>query len=240
MAAPMLDSIEEIWPPRTRKQGRKERNAVAEASYQLGGTIVMAYAPEQGGRAMYRGAFGRMVALSSLGALLATALAGAHASAQPPTKAEIDRAADARNQYGFDSGRSHVASLASGKTHPASAEYGFPMTAAEARDLLDRAAFVQRLAKETLPQVRGLADYAGAWIDLKDGGRLVVGLTRAPASIKASVRRGLPKVSRGIRFEVVNDSARAPDVAEKQCEVDGAQPGEWGEKRRVLLASKSE
>lgn len=128
-------------------------------------------------------------------------------SGQGPSAGEVDRAVAARARYGFSDGRDTVIRMLARDTHPASEEYGFPMTTEEAEDLLARSAFAQRVSEKTLPYLESVEGYAGEWVDQADGGSLVVMLTPAAgASTREAIREHMPSVSRGVRFKEVDDS----------------------------------
>lgn len=138
--------------------------------------------------------------------LLATSLAVVAGAIllTPPTfgvDGDMENALVARAKYGLTTDPATVSKLLTTGASPESEVLGFPVTRAEARDLDERSAFVQHLGEKTLPYVENLEDYAGHWIDQKNGGRLVVMLTNPTASVKDRVRARMPSPSRGVRFE---------------------------------------
>jgi hypothetical protein len=159
----------------------------------------------------------RRVCGVALSALLITIAAGASASpsvsGQSLSTAALENGQRARSAYGFDGDHARVRTLAARKSSRASREHGFPMSAREAADLLGRSTFVQRLDNTVLSSARSLDAYAGEWIDQRDDGRLVIGLTRAAPGVKTRLRQSMPAGSRGVRFVEVNDSAAALAVA---------------------------
>lgn len=73
------------------------------------------------------------------------------------------------------------------------------MTADEAQvlDLHGRARFVQDLEPAVLPFVRELPTFGGVWIDQRDGGSLVVTLTRLETDVIEAIDGLMPERSLG-------------------------------------------
>lgn len=130
------------------------------------------------------------------------------AGAESPSASDVTRAAASRAAFGFRSDRGYVKALFDRDTGTILSRHGFPVTKAEAADLLERSTFAGQLDRRTLPFVRRLPAYGGEWIDQRHGGQLVVALTRVTQQTKAAVRSRMPKEgSRGVRFARVESSA---------------------------------
>lgn len=146
----------------------------------------------------------------ALGLSVAVMGPGADVSvAQEPSSQRLREAARARESYGLPASPSRVANLLRSTDNAASTKYGFPLSIAEYHGLMARTAYVKRFQRRTLPFVEELDGYAGAWVDRRGGGRIVVGLTHARATMKSQVRQRLPAQNLGVRFKEVDDSARA-------------------------------
>lgn len=145
----------------------------------------------------------------------------------------------ARSDFGLPTDDATLARLAS-KEDVGSRQWGIPMTAVEeaSLDLVGRMTFANAVAEGVLPYAEKLPTFAGAWIDERQNGSLVIMLTQPDAATEATIRTLLPGGSRGVRFglastpyaalvaaaeEVVaNWSAALPDVTLYQVGVDTA------------------
>jgi len=144
-------------------------------------------------------------------ALLAAAVAGP-ATAQAPAAKEVGAAVAERKARGLPAGRAHVEGLLRSLDNTASEMYGYPLTNAEYKGLLDRSRYVSRFQSKTLPHARKLDGYGGHWVD-RQTGEIVVGLTNANKTAKDKVRKQLPKENYGVRFVEVKHSAAALNSA---------------------------
>lgn len=167
---------------------------------------------------------------TSLATTLSVALAYAAISVSPAAGASvsddaIDHGIYMRGVYGLNASRDYVAKLAGSPADVGSAEYGVPLTRAEVKelDIYGRTNYSLALQNKVLPYVESLPTYAGEWLDQKDGGKLVVMLTKRQDSVIDGVRSRLPKSSKGVRFEIVESSydelltalERAPAVVQE-------------------------
>jgi V8-like Glu-specific endopeptidase len=168
---------------------------------------------------------GRWLRLAVGTSSLALLLSALPTHGQGPALEADDHAAEARASYGLPAGPAHVRALASAMDDRASEQYGFPLTSAEHADLVARATYGQAFAAQTLPFVEQLDGYGGAWIDQRDGGTMVVGLTRVTAAAERQVRARLPRVSRGLRFSRVDHSAAELGRALRRAPQDWAALG---------------
>jgi len=156
------------------------------------------------------------------------------ASAQSPSDETVSTAVAERAKYGFGGGEAKVLSLLESGGHPDSELYGFPVSKAEADDLADRSRFAEQVSRETLPFVRSLPQFGGAWIDQKNGGSLVVVLTSASAETRAGIRSRMPEDTRGLRIETADDTfddlARAVDDSSRVWDelAEGVTPFAFG------------
>lgn len=148
-----------------------------------------------------------------LAAALSVALALAAAQAAPTAAATtdqdaIDHGVYMRGVYGLDASRDLVAGLIGSPADAGSAEFGVPLTKAEVKalDIYGRTDYSLALQNKVLPYIESLPTYAGEWLDQKDGGKLVVMLTKRQDKVIDAVRNRLPKPSRGVRFEIVESS----------------------------------
>jgi len=125
-------------------------------------------------------------------------------AAQPVHPLVLEAAIQARESFGLASDPALVESLLSGSADVGSAEWGFPTTADEAQelDLHGRARFVQDLEPTVLPFVRALPTFGGVWIDQREGGSLVVMLTRLESDVIAAIDGLMPEGSLGWRAEL--------------------------------------
>ena len=164
-----------------------------------------------------------------LGALLlmcivaVSILGSATRSVAAVSETEVDRGVYMRDLYGLRADRAYVEELISSTRDVGSLEFGMPLTKAEADDLElnDRANFEAAVSVDLVPYLETLPTYAGEWIDQKDGGSLVVMLTKHQDQVIADIKSRMPKPSRGVRFEIVDSTwveleealERSPSVA---------------------------
>lgn len=164
------------------------------------------------------------IATASLVLVFVMAFLGVGA-AQSPASTEMDEATEARSKYGLDTSASKIRNLLTGDSDPASKDFRFPLSAAEASNLNRRSAFVTDLRADALPYIQGLDSYAGHWIDQRAGGKLVVMLTSVAETTKQRIRSRMPSPSLGVRFEEVDDSWRSLSGAFDRSERDWADLG---------------
>lgn len=122
--------------------------------------------------------------------------------AAEPTERSIDDAIEARAPYGLGIDRSQVRSMLADGKDVGSKDWGIPMTAAEAKqlDLSGRMRFADQVDRNVMPYVESLPTFAGAYIDQKDGGGLVVMLTERSANTTAGIDARMPNDTLGRRI----------------------------------------
>jgi V8-like Glu-specific endopeptidase len=159
----------------------------------------------------------------ALGISASALLVGATpAYGEQPSSGRVEQAARARASYGFPAQASRVRAMMASTDNAATAQYGFPLTRREQAELVARSAYARRFQAATLPYVERLAGYGGVWVDHRQGGRMVVGLTRVRRAVTQQVRARLPRADRGVRFVRVDDSAAELDRALRRAERDWA------------------
>lgn len=124
----------------------------------------------------------------------------------------LDESISSRALFGWPTDSATISRLRSGED-VGTAEWGIAMTSAEEADLRSRMANEQNLEAKLLPFVRALPTSGGAWIDQLDGGKLVVTLTTSDQATRTQITQLLPANSRGIRFELVDDTETELEAA---------------------------
>lgn len=169
----------------------------------------------------------RLYAVSASLAVSVALLAGlapvATAEANPPTAEVLAAAIAEREVYGLPTDSQTMRELFAGTNDVGTPEWGVPMTAAEEEeiDLLGRMTFVSNLEEGVLPWVRSLPTYAGAWIDQKKNGGLIVMLTQLEATTMDQIAARMPAESRGLEFRA------APVAYEKLMAASAAARAAW-------------
>ena len=95
-----------------------------------------------------------------------------------PIGKNLQRAIGARRSVGFDTDPDVVRAIRRDPYQPDSRQYGFPMTEAEAQDLLARSGWTGRAAS-IRPWLRKQEGFGGIWIDQRDGGAIAIAFTEA-------------------------------------------------------------
>lgn len=146
------------------------------------------------------------VAWAAVGALVATLTAPGAQIAVMGADQAVEGAMLLREVYGLPAGRSEVQSLIGSSRDVGSDRYGIPMTQAEV-DNVDpdgRAKFSRAVRRDVLPWLEDEPKYAGAWLDQKKNGRLVVALTDISngeeGSLCSCVAQEVPPVTGSLRY----------------------------------------
>lgn len=125
------------------------------------------------------------------------------ASAAPAVNSDLDTAyiLEQRQAYGLKTDDATMAEFSLPGVDVATAEWGFPMTAAElsALDLNGRIRFADEVSESVMPLVRALPEFAGAYVDQLGDGSIVIMLTRSdPATVNDILARS-PQGTRSLR-----------------------------------------
>jgi hypothetical protein len=159
----------------------------------------------------------------SLSLALAVVLGVATVSSQPAQAAvsedDIQSAMYLRGELGLPADRATVVGLAGTAKDVGSARHGIPLTATEeeAVDIDGRVAFADESSRSLMPWLTKQAVYGGAYLDQKDGGRLVIMLTKKDDAVVAGIKARMPNGKPGWRLEIVDYAWRELIAA-----VDGA------------------
>lgn len=110
-----------------------------------------------------------------------------------------------RLTYGLPVDPETLATVAWPGVDVGTAKWGFPLSPEEdlRLDLNGRMRFADQVSLRALPFARGLGNYAGAYIDQKHDGGLVVMLTDVTANTVAEIEKRMPANSKGLQFEQV-------------------------------------
>lgn len=73
-------------------------------------------------------------------------------------------------------------------------------------DLGGRMAFAEAASQKLIPAARGSAGFAGAWIDHRADGALVLSFTTLASSERQRLEALIPEVSRGVRFDTAGQT----------------------------------
>lgn len=121
-----------------------------------------------------------------------------------PHVPEVDLAARERAAFGLSSDSAIVGSLLGSTQDVGSSRWGLPLTASEesALDLYGRMAFVEDVSRELLPYARRLAIFGGAYIDQREGGELVILLTRFDPDEEARILAMRPEAGPSVRVRL--------------------------------------
>lgn len=137
-----------------------------------------------------------------------------------PTSQAVEQAARARASYGFPAQPARVRTMLAATDNGPTEQYGFPLTRQEQAELVARSAYARRFQRQTLPVVERLDGYGGVWVDHRNGGQMVVGLTNPTQAARRHVQARLPRDDRGVRFVRVDDSAAELDRALRRADRD--------------------
>jgi hypothetical protein len=99
-----------------------------------------------------------------------------------PIGKELQRIIRARRSFGFETDPDIVRAIRRDPYQPDSRQYGFPMTEAEAQDLLARSGWSGR-ASFIRPWLRKQDGFGGIWIDQRDGGAIAIAFTKADPEV---------------------------------------------------------
>jgi hypothetical protein len=131
--------------------------------------------------------------------------------ARPPDQSEpqppaVVVALRERAAFGLNAEAGTVSRLLHSSADVGSSKWGMPLTGEEeaALDLQGRMMFVHDVGVELLPFVRGLPAFAGAYVDQRDDGALVVLLTERDRETEQRILALRPAVDRGVGIRYVS------------------------------------
>ena len=136
-------------------------------------------------------------------------MASSPVSAQDPDQAWLlSEGVRARLEFGLPATSNGVAQLMGSVSDVGSEEWGFPMTAAEAKavDVGGRMKYESEFDESVVKFVRSLPTYAGVSFDQRDGGRPTVRLTHLDEATVTAIRDLDPDPTRGMRVLAVKTS----------------------------------
>lgn len=127
----------------------------------------------------------------------------------------LEAAIAERDHYGLPADRTTVESIIASGRDIGTDKWGIVLTAEEEKnlDLPGRGDYVARVHELVLDEVRDSELYAGAYVDQRNGGGIVLLLTRADPAVTALIDAARPQLSRGLEVKVVVTSFQQLEAA---------------------------